>query len=138
MSAEIWHNWIRNHITVITIVLFLKIKSLDIRWKRTHKMHKFHYETKKLQEQQKHITAQRNMLRAFLNVKCIIIRNVYLQLSISIWHSCRSIGKYSKFIGHDAVIVNLIQQQKQRRNHTMNIKQNINKWNLILALMESA
>lgn len=31
----------------------------------------------------------------------------YLQLSISIWHNCRSIGKYCKFIGHDAVIVKL-------------------------------
>jgi len=31
----------------------------------------------------------------------------YLQLSISIWHSCRSIGKYCKFMGHDAVIVKL-------------------------------
>lgn len=32
---------------------------------------------------------------------------MYLQLSISIWHSCLSIGKYCKFIGQDAVIVNL-------------------------------
>lgn len=31
----------------------------------------------------------------------------YLQLSISIWHNCRSIGKYCRFMGHDAVIVNL-------------------------------
>lgn len=31
----------------------------------------------------------------------------YLQLSISMWHNCRSIGKYCRFIGHDAVIVNL-------------------------------
>jgi len=34
-------------------------------------------------------------------------RVAYLQLSISIWHSCRSIGKYCKFMGHDAVIVKL-------------------------------
>lgn len=31
----------------------------------------------------------------------------YLQLSISMWHNCLSIGKYCRFIGHDAVIVNL-------------------------------
>lgn len=31
----------------------------------------------------------------------------YLQLSISMWHNCRSIGKYCRFMGHDAVIVNL-------------------------------
>lgn len=31
----------------------------------------------------------------------------YLQLSISMWHSCRSMGKYCRFIGHDAVMVNL-------------------------------
>lgn len=35
----------------------------------------------------------------------------YLQLSISIWQSCRSIGKYCRFIGHDAVIVKLQQTQ---------------------------
>lgn len=35
------------------------------------------------------------------------MRKINLQLSISIWHSWRSIGKYCKFIGHDAVIVNL-------------------------------
>lgn len=33
--------------------------------------------------------------------------NGYLQLSISMWQSWRSIGKYCKFIGHDAVIVKL-------------------------------
>lgn len=32
---------------------------------------------------------------------------MYLQLSISMWHSWRSMGKYCRFIGHDAVIVNL-------------------------------
>jgi hypothetical protein len=31
----------------------------------------------------------------------------YLQLSISIWHNCLSIGKYWRFIGHEAVIVSL-------------------------------
>ena len=32
----------------------------------------------------------------------------YLQLSISMEHNWRSIGKYWRFIGHEAVIVNLI------------------------------
>ncbi|KAF7263743.1 hypothetical protein GWI33_001284, partial [Rhynchophorus ferrugineus] len=42
------------------------------------------------------------------NSKELFQRNVYyLQLSISIWHSCLSMGKYCKFIGHEAVIVNL-------------------------------
>lgn len=31
----------------------------------------------------------------------------YSQLSISMWHNCLSIGKYSRFIGQEAVIVNL-------------------------------
>lgn len=31
----------------------------------------------------------------------------HLQLSISMWHNCRSMGKYWRFMGHDAVIVNL-------------------------------
>ena len=45
---------------------------------------------------------------------CIYTRaRAYLQLSISIWQSCRSIGKYCRFIGHDAVIVKLQQMQKQ-------------------------
>lgn len=43
---------------------------------------------------------------------CIYTRaRAYLQLSISIWQSCRSIGKYCRFIGHDAVIVKLEQTQ---------------------------
>lgn len=40
----------------------------------------------------------------FNGINC---ESMYLQLSISMWHSCRSIGKYCKFIGHDAVMVNL-------------------------------
>lgn len=39
---------------------------------------------------------------------------MYLQLSISMWQSCRSIGKYCKFIGHDAVIVNLQSEENEK------------------------
>lgn len=41
------------------------------------------------------------------------VKKVYSQLSISMWHNCRSIGKYCKFIGHEAVIVSLKQRRYQ-------------------------
>lgn len=68
---------------------------------------------------------------------CIYTRaRAYLQLSISIWQSCRSIGKYCRFIGHDAVIVKLQQTQKDYSQSTKRDKRE-RRWTFLFKLQKS-